>query len=78
MPSGSGSSESAVVDVEYYESDLPCKRCGGTLRFRNEEQRGMCVGCNAEHDRVSWARHYIHTSSGARRSTTRGDEDDDG
>ncbi len=46
----------------YYESDSPCRRCNGTLRYRNTEAKGKCVVCVVDADRDQQLRSYILTS----------------
>ncbi len=44
---------------DYYESDSPCRRCNGTLRYKNTKHKGKCVSCTGDLDADEWARGWV-------------------
>lgn len=51
-------------DVAYYESDSPCRRCGGVTRYRRPpEKRGACLGCEQENEERDYLHRYIVTGA---------------
>ncbi len=43
----------------FYESDSPCRKCSGSLRYRNTEHKGKCVACAGDIDADEWARGWV-------------------
>lgn len=46
-------------EPEYYESDSPCRRCNGTLRYRNTVHKGKCADCVSGDDDERRVRNWI-------------------
>jgi hypothetical protein len=48
----------------YYESDSPCRKCAGVLRYRSPaEKKGQCVCCEQEAEERRFLRNYMVTSA---------------
>jgi hypothetical protein len=55
-------------EPEYYESDSPCRKCAGTMRYRSpKEKRGQCVSCEEEAEQRRFLRNYMVTSAPEKR-----------
>jgi hypothetical protein len=47
------------VEPVFYQSDSPCRRCNGTLRYKNTAKKGACASCVTAEEGESYARNYI-------------------
>ncbi len=45
--------------IVYYTSDSPCRRCNGTLRYRNTKHKGQCANCVSCDEEEQRARNWV-------------------
>jgi hypothetical protein len=46
----------------YYQSDSPCRKCNGSLRFRNTVFKGRCAQCVSAEELDNWAKRWLRTT----------------
>lgn len=49
-------------EVRFYESDSPCRKCGGCTRYRNTKLKGQCANCVSDKSKDNWAKSWVETT----------------